>query len=112
MKWIRTSQEDGFWFKENCLCTVWMRVDSDKFYLDHLFLDQDGIPTIVETKRSSDNRLRKEVVAQMLDYASNALIYLPVEEIISKLNSNYPDREIEELLSDEFGIGDKSRRIL
>ena len=28
------------------------------FYLDHLFLDQDGIPTIVETKRSSDNRLK------------------------------------------------------
>ncbi len=55
---------------------------------DHLFLDQDGIPTIVETKRSSDNRLRREVMAQMLDYASNALIYLPVDEIISNLDKN------------------------
>src|ERR1700753_2162822 len=32
---------------------------------DHLFLDQDGIPTIVEVKRQSDTRLRREVVAQM-----------------------------------------------
>ncbi len=60
------------------------------FYLDHLFLDQDGIPTIIETKRSSDNRLRREVVAQMLDYAANALIYLPVEEIKARLEDNYP----------------------
>jgi len=74
------------------------------FYLDHLFLDQDGVPTIVETKRSSDNRLRREVVAQMLDYASNALIYLPVEEIISNLISNYPDRDQEELLFEELGL--------
>ena len=74
------------------------------FYLDHLFLDQDGIPTIVETKRSSDNRLRREVVAQMLDYASNALIYLPVEEIISNLIINYPDQDLEELLKSELGV--------
>jgi hypothetical protein len=68
------------------------------FYLDHLFLDQDGIPTIVETKRSCDNRLRREVVAQMLDYASNSLIYLPVEEIISNLIKNYPKTELDELI--------------
>lgn len=74
------------------------------FYLDHLFLDQDGIPTIVKTKRSSDSRLRREVVAQMLDYTSNALIYLPVEEIISNLINNYPDREQEELLKTELGL--------
>ena len=74
------------------------------FYLDHLFLDQDGIPTIVETKRSSDNRLRREVVAQMLDYASNALIYLPVEEIISNLTINYPGQDMEDLLKSELGV--------
>ena len=74
------------------------------FYIDHLFLDQDGIPTIVETKRSSDSRLRREVVAQMLDYASNALIYLPVEEIVSNLKVKYPDREMEDLLNNELGV--------
>ena len=43
---------------------------------DHLFLDQDGIPTIVEVKRQTDARLRREVVGQMLDYAANAVVVL------------------------------------
>ena len=33
-----------------------------RWSLDHLFLDQDGIPTLVEVKRSSDSRIRREVV--------------------------------------------------
>jgi len=40
--------------------------------LDHLFLDGTGVPTLVEVKRSSDARIRREVVGQMLDYAANA----------------------------------------
>lgn len=42
-----------------------------RWSLDHLFLDQDGVPTLVEVKRQSDSRLRREVVGQMLDYAAN-----------------------------------------
>jgi ribosomal protein L7Ae-like RNA K-turn-binding protein len=49
--------------------------------LDHLFLDQDGIPTFVECKRSSDTRARREVVAQMLDYAANGIKYWTMDEI-------------------------------
>src|SRR4051812_30760914 len=41
-------------------------------YLDHLFVDAAGVPTLVEVKRSSDTRIRREVVGQMLDYAANA----------------------------------------
>lgn len=48
---------------------------------DHLFLDQDAIPTIVEVKRSTDTRIRREVVGQMLDYAANAVVYWPEERI-------------------------------
>jgi uncharacterized membrane protein len=40
--------------------------------IDHLFLDQDAIPTLVEIKRSANVQARREVVAQMLDYAANA----------------------------------------
>lgn len=54
---------------------------------DHLFLDQDGIPTIVEVKRSSDTRIRREVVGQMLDYAANAVAYWPVEAIRSRMEA-------------------------
>ena len=74
------------------------------FYLDHLFLDQDGVLTIVETKRSSDSRLRREVVAQMLDYASNALIYLPVEELQNNLIKNYPDYNQSSLLKEKLAL--------
>jgi hypothetical protein len=40
--------------------------------LDHLFIDQDGIPTFIETKRGTNTQVRREIVAQMLDYAANA----------------------------------------
>jgi hypothetical protein len=49
--------------------------------LDHLFLDQDGIPTFVECKRASDTRSRREVVAQMLDYAANGTEYWPIDRL-------------------------------
>ena len=43
----------------------------DRWSLDHLFLDEEGVPTLIEVKRSSDTRIRREVVGQMLDYAAN-----------------------------------------
>src|SRR5690242_18190791 len=52
---------------------------ASRWSLDHLFLDQEAIPTLVEVKRSSDTRLRREVIGQMLDYAANAVIYWPME---------------------------------
>ena len=58
-----------------------------RWSLDHLFLDQDAIPTLVEVKRSSDTRIRREVIGQMLDYAANAVAYWPVEEIKAKFES-------------------------
>lgn len=56
--------------------------------LDHLFLDQDAIPTLVEVKRSSDTRIRREVVGQMLDYAANAVVYWPLETIRARFEAN------------------------
>jgi len=52
-----------------------------RWSLDHLFVDQDAVPTLVEVKRSSDSRIRREVVGQMLDYAANAVVYWPVERL-------------------------------
>lgn len=54
---------------------------SGRWSVDHLFVDQDGIPTLVEVKRQSDTRLRREVVGQMLDYGANAVVYWPVEQL-------------------------------
>ncbi|HYW75805.1 MAG TPA: hypothetical protein VFA48_04165 [Gammaproteobacteria bacterium] len=57
---------------------------SERWSLDHLFVDQEAIPTLVEVKRSSDTRLRREVVAQMLDYAANGMLYWRVETLREK----------------------------
>jgi hypothetical protein len=79
-KWLLVSREMGIAFEE----------EGSRFLsLDHLFLDQDGIPTLVEVKRSSDTRLRREVIGQMLDYAANAVVYLPAEEIREKVEAQY-----------------------
>jgi hypothetical protein len=60
---------------------------SGRWSVDHLFLDQDAVPTLVEVKRSSDTRIRREVVGQMLDYAANAVVYWPIERIRAQFES-------------------------
>jgi hypothetical protein len=78
-----------------------------RWSVDHLFLDQDAIPTLVEVKRSSDTRIRREVVGQMLDYAANAVLHWPVEHLIEQFETACrargadPDQEIASLLGPE-----------
>lgn len=52
-----------------------------RWSLDHLFIDSNGLPILVEVKRSTDTRIRREVVGQLLDYAANAVAYWPIEYI-------------------------------
>lgn len=54
-----------------------------RWSLDHLFIDQEAVPTLVEVKRSSDTRIRREVIGQMLDYAANGVVYWPAERLRS-----------------------------
>lgn len=61
---------------------------NERWSVDHLFLDQDAIPTIVEVKRSTDTRIRREVVGQMLDYAANGVVYWPLEKLQSAFEAN------------------------
>lgn len=60
----------------------------NRWSVDHLFLDQDAVPTLIEVKRSTDTRIRREVVGQMLDYAANAVLYWPVEQIRAEFEAN------------------------
>ena len=71
-KWLLISREIGIPAEQD---------GGPQWYLDHLFIDQDAIPTFVEVKRSTDTRIRREVVAQMLDYAANAVEYWPIDVI-------------------------------
>ena len=45
---------------------------SNRWALDHLLIDQDAIPTLVEVKRSANSQIRREIVGQMMDYAAHA----------------------------------------
>ena len=85
-RWLFISREVGVPKEEG---------GSDTWSLDHLFLDQDGIPTFVEVKRSSDTRSRREVVAQMLDYAANAVVYWPIDRIRSCFETGCDEQGID-----------------
>jgi hypothetical protein len=71
-RWLLVAREMGVPGKES---------GADRWSLDHLFLDQDGIPTFVECKRATDTRTRREVVAQMLDYAANGIEYWSMDQL-------------------------------
>jgi len=93
-RWLLISREMGIPDSDTGL---------DRWMLDHLFLDQDGIPTLVEVKRSSDTRIRRSVVGQMLDYAANAVLYWPVERIIEQFRAKDPKTDINELVANLIG---------
>jgi hypothetical protein len=85
-----------------------------RWSLDHLLLDHRGIPTFVEVKRSSDTRIRREVVGQMLEYAANATRYWPVDRIRALAteqagSAEQLDGRVRELL--RFGPDDDSERV-
>src|SRR4030095_2414145 len=78
---------------------------SGRWAVDHLFLDQDAIPTLVEVKRSTDTRIRREAVGQMLDYAANAVVYWPVETIRATFETTCgkAGRDPQQLFAECFG---------
>ncbi|MFE6165651.1 hypothetical protein ACFQ7F_42875 [Streptomyces sp. NPDC056486] len=75
------------------------------FSLDHLFVDADGVPTLVEVKRASDTRIRREVVGQMLDYAANGARYWPAALLQRSFEGNcaLDDRTLEEAYGELLG---------
>jgi hypothetical protein len=83
-RWLLISREVGVPIEEE---------GSGWLSLDHLFVDQDAIPTLVEVKRSSNTRARREVVGQMLDYASNAVAYWSVDRLRTQFEAICEDRD-------------------
>jgi hypothetical protein len=79
-----------------------------RWSLDHLFIDQDGIPTLVEVKRATDTRLRREVVGQMLDYAAHALSHWSDDSLRTLFEQRPrnegvgPDQELSAVLAQEL----------
>ncbi len=95
-KWLFIEREAGVPSREG---------GGGRWSADHLFLDQDAIPTIVEVKRSADTRIRREVVGQMLDYAANAVIYWPADRLrerFARTHGESADEKLNEFLDDQM----------
>ena len=54
---------------------------SDVWSIDFLYVDHMAIPTLVECKRCDDLRSRREVTAQMLEYAANGHHYWSADDL-------------------------------
>lgn len=96
-RWLLISREAGLPSEEG---------GANRWSVDHLFLDQDAVPTLVEVKRSTDTRIRREVVGQMLDYAANAVVYWPIEKIQAQFEATCQARgiDVEQALRDFLGV--------
>lgn len=76
---------------------------SGRWSLDHLYVDVSGVPILVEVKRATDTRARREVVAQMLDYAANGVAHWPLPQIIDAFTATCSNRgETPEQVLGEF----------
>lgn len=81
-----------------------------RWSLDHLFVDDEGVPTFVEVKRRADTRIRREVVGQMLDYAANGLSYWKVDALRQQFEDSQaargqdPVEALRELVGDEEDV--------
>ncbi|MBS3788602.1 hypothetical protein KGY79_10465 [Candidatus Bipolaricaulota bacterium] len=98
-RWLLIEREAGIQGKEG---------GGNRWSLDHLFLDQDGVPTLVEVKRQQDTRSRRRVVAQMLDYAANTTRYWKLETIQEKFRSKLanPEERLSTFLEGKASTGE------
>lgn len=55
-----------------------------ELFVDHLFVDQTGTPTLIEAKHSGNSELRRSVVGQMLDYASRAVAHWSADRLADR----------------------------
>ena len=90
-RWLLVKREHGVPDRED---------SGSRWSVDHVFVDQDAIPTLVEVKRSTDTRIRREVVGQMLDYAANGVRYWPLSELRSAFQSTHENAETELLVQE------------
>lgn len=82
--------------------------DSDagggRWSLDHLFIDADAIPTMVEAKRASNTDIRRKVIGQLLEYAANGTEYWPSGEMRrSAAGSNGGAEHLDDLVGELTG---------
>jgi hypothetical protein len=79
---------------------------SARWSLDHLFVTREGVPVLVELKRASDTRIRREVVGQLIDYAANASAHWAAGSIATAFAATIGADRAEAALSEFIGERD------
>jgi hypothetical protein len=76
------------------------------FSLDLLFLDQDAVLTLVEVKRSSDTRIRREVIGQLLEYAANVCAFWSAAKVRAEFERTTlrQDADVASVLETSLGL--------
>lgn len=85
-RWIVIDREQGVPEKAD---------EGARWYLDHLLVDQDAVPTLVEVKRSSNSEIRRTIVGQMLDYAAHATQTWTVEDLRQSFERSAASRGVD-----------------
>ena len=81
---------------------------SPRWSLDHLVIDQDATPTLVEVKRGVNAEVRRTVVGQMLDYAAHAPRVWTADELRRTFEEGPDaDERLANLLGDEASDADE-----
>ena len=78
----------------------------DQAGADYVFLDEQGVPTLVEVTRSADPNASRELVGQMVDYAANVIAYQDPARLRATLESRCRDqgRDVQDVLREDLGI--------
>jgi hypothetical protein len=96
-RWLLIQRELGIASEED---------GAGRWSIDHLFVDDQGVPTLVEVKRSSNTEIRRHVVGQLLEYAANASAYWQLDKLRAIFETNSeaagkdPAEEVAELVGD------------
>ena len=77
-----------------------------RWSLDHLFVTRDAVPVLVEIKRASDTRIRREVVGQLIDYAANASAHWAAGTVAASFARGVGVKQADALLAEFLGGGD------
>lgn len=85
-RWILITREKG----------ISETTDSgSRWAVDHLIVDQDAMPTLVEVKRGANPEIRRTIVGQMLEYAAHAAQTWSAEELRHTFEESATDQGID-----------------
>ncbi len=86
LRWLLVSREKG------------IASDADagnRWAVDHLLVDQDATPTLVEVKRGANTEIRRTVIGQMLEYAAHAAQTWTADELHRSFEASAKARGVE-----------------